>query len=81
MSIMRATRVRDIMSPNVLTVKSGTTVREVSRLMVERRVGSVVVHDGSRVVGIVTDRDVLATITKKKNFNPDVEAVDRIMSK
>lgn len=74
-------KVRDVMSQNVFSVVSGTTVSEVSRLMVERRIGSALVHDGSRVVGIVTDRDVLATITKKRNFDPSKEPVDRIMSK
>ncbi len=36
-----------------------STVAEAIRLMLERRVGAVVVVDGNRVVGIFTERDVL----------------------
>lgn len=74
-------KVKHIMSPNVFVVQSGSNVRDVAKMMLDRRLGSAIVSDGERVVGIVTDRDVLATLTNKKTFNPDIEPVDKIMSK
>lgn len=53
-------RVRDAMSSPVVTATPGTTLEELARLMLEKRVGSVVIvdRDDERVpVGIVTETD------------------------
>jgi CBS domain-containing protein len=47
------------MSRDVLATEPGTSLREATQRMVERSVGSIVVLDGDRLVGIVTERDVL----------------------
>jgi CBS domain-containing protein len=51
--------VADRMSRDVLTTEPGTSLREATQRMVERSVGSIVVLEGDRLVGIVTERDVL----------------------
>ena len=43
----------------VVTVQPKQSVREAARLMRDRHVGAVLVVDGDRPVGIVTDRDVV----------------------
>lgn len=50
---------KDIMTTNVATVQRDTPVEDAARIMKEHNVGSVPVCDGDRVVGIVTDRDVV----------------------
>ncbi len=56
-------QVRDGMSPMVLTVGPGHTLREVARLMSERKVGAAVVLDpDGHGPGIVTERDILHSI-------------------
>jgi acetoin utilization protein AcuB len=40
-------------------VTPGTSIRDAARLMHERKVGALPVIDGDRVVGILTERDVL----------------------
>jgi CBS domain-containing protein len=52
-------RVSDVMSSRVLTVEPGTPVKEVARILVERRISGVPVVEVGRVVGVVTDRDML----------------------
>jgi len=42
-----------------LTVAPETTVVQAARAMTERRVGAATVLDGTRVIGVVTERDVL----------------------
>jgi len=74
-------KVKDIMSHNVFVVQSDARVRDVAKMMLDRKLGSAVVSDGARVVGIITDRDVLATMTNKKTFDPDREVVESIMSR
>jgi citrate synthase len=55
----RTRTVSDVMSPEVLTASPSETVSEASTRMNERKVGSVVVTDDTRVVGILTERDVV----------------------
>jgi CBS domain-containing protein len=52
-------RVRDAMNTDVVTATAGTAISEVARLMAERDVGAVVIVEGAKPVGIVTDRDLV----------------------
>jgi CBS domain-containing protein len=66
--------VREGMSPMVLTAGPGHTLREVARLMAERKVGAAVVIDPDDPgPGIVTERDILCSIGAGED--PDTELV------
>jgi CBS domain-containing protein len=66
--------VRDGMSPMILAVGPGHTLRDAARLMSERHVGAAVVIDpDASGPGILTERDVLTSIGAGEN--PDVELV------
>jgi len=54
--------VRDVMSENVRTVRSNSTITEVVRKMNKFEIGSVVVVEGERPVGIITERDILRRV-------------------
>jgi CBS domain-containing protein len=67
-------QVRDGMSPMVLTVGPGHTLREAARLMSERGVGAAVVSDpDGHGPGILTERDLLQSVGAGQD--PDVELV------
>jgi CBS domain-containing protein len=67
-------QVRDGMSPMILTVGPGHTLRAAARLMSERRVGAAVVIDpDAGGPGILTERDVLSSVGAGQD--PDVELV------
>ena len=52
----------------VFTVKPDQTVREAVALLVDKRIGAVVVVDGTgRPVGIVSERDVVRELAKNEN--------------
>jgi CBS domain-containing protein len=53
---------RNHMSRNLLTVEPGVKLTEVAQRMVARDVGAVLVLDGGRLVGILTERDVLRAV-------------------
>jgi CBS domain-containing protein len=55
---------KDIVIRAVETAEPDTSVRQLARTMDDAGVGSVVVTDENRVVGIVTDRDVALTIAR-----------------
>ena len=52
-------RCREIMTSAVTTAASGTPLRAVAELMREGDMGAVPIVDGGKLVGIVTDRDIV----------------------
>ena len=56
--------VRDIMSKDVRVVRSDTTVKEVVATMNKFNIGSIIVVQGDRPVGIITERDILQRIVE-----------------
>ena len=56
--------VGEIMTPDVLGLEPATSLVDAARRMHERRVGAVVVSEGDRLVGIVTERDVLRAVAE-----------------
>jgi CBS domain-containing protein len=69
--------VGEIMSGDVLAVDPSTGLREAASRMHERRVGAVVVLDGSRLVGILTERDVLRAVATDRVDGPVSDAMTR----
>jgi CBS domain-containing protein len=54
--------VRDVMTESVVTADPHSTVRAVAQLMRERNVGSVVLVQAGRPVGLITDRDLALSV-------------------
>ncbi|HZL03805.1 MAG TPA: CBS domain-containing protein [Coriobacteriia bacterium] len=50
---------RDIMTPDPVTVRRDLSVTEAAKLMVERRVGALPVVEDDRLVGLVTEGDLI----------------------
>ena len=57
-------KVREVMSQVVLTAPAGTTVAEAASLMAQRQVGSALVVDGRRLLGIFTERDIVKALSQ-----------------
>jgi CBS domain-containing protein len=52
------------MSRNLLTVAPGVRLEDVAKRMVSRDVGAALVTEGERLMGIVTERDVLRAVAR-----------------
>ncbi|MFI2506855.1 CBS domain-containing protein [Streptomyces sp. NPDC018972] len=50
--------VKDVMTPGVVAVRPDASIVEAAQLMRTQHIGDVVVADGQRVVGVLTDRDI-----------------------
>jgi CBS domain-containing protein len=57
--------IRDLMTSEVLTVAPEDTVGEAAEKMVARGVGSVLVSDYGRLIGILTERDLLRAVADR----------------
>lgn len=55
-------KIRKNVTYDVVTLDAGTSCQEAAKVMSERRIGSVAVKDGDRIVGLVTERDLVATV-------------------
>jgi acetoin utilization protein AcuB len=53
------TKINGIMNDKPLTVSSATTLEEAAQIMLERKIGGMPVMDDGRLVGIITESDVL----------------------
>ena len=51
--------VRDVMTPNPECVSEKDSIRDVARIMKEQDTGVVPVVDGKRIIGLITDRDIV----------------------
>jgi CBS domain-containing protein/uncharacterized membrane protein len=71
-------RVRDIMHSDVITVTADTTVVAAASVLDERSISSLVVADGTRPVGIITERDCVRAIARC--IDPAAATVAQLMS-
>ncbi len=72
--------VEDYMSHEVHSIHRAATIKEAGRLLQKYKVGSLIVDDGSRYIGIVTDSD-LSRKAVAKGLDPNTTAVLACMSK
>jgi len=63
----------DVMTQGVFAVEGGLRLREAATQMAERRVGAAIVLDGERLVGILTERDVLLAVASDRDKSATVE--------
>src|SRR3954454_550485 len=74
--------VRDILTvkgTDVASVHPGATVYEAAVRMNDKKIGSLVVLDDGRLVGILTERDILQRIVGERR-DPNTARVDEVMT-
>ncbi|MBA2615910.1 MAG: CBS domain-containing protein [Actinobacteria bacterium] len=54
--------IRDVMTSNPTTCERSASVADAARVMAQEDVGPVPIVEGGRVVGIVTDRDIVVRV-------------------
>jgi len=78
-TLLNGVRVAQIMSEQVVTVGPTDDVADAVRIMHEKKIGSLPVVQTGRVVGILTETDVLRQIVRA-DANCSVECAEVIMS-
>jgi acetoin utilization protein AcuB len=63
-------RVRDVMTWDVVTTQPDASIGHAALIMSERRVGSLPVTDNGKLVGVLTERDVLRALSREENGPP-----------
>jgi CBS domain-containing protein len=75
----QARTVQEIMTRNVETCPPTATIQEVARVMADRNVGSVPIVDGDRLIGTITDRDIVVRVVAR-GLDPRSEQVSKHLS-
>lgn len=70
---------KDIMATTVYRVDGNTTIRDASRIMADKDLGSLLVTQDHEVVGIVTEADLVKRVLAY-DLNPDTHMVEEVMS-
>jgi CBS domain-containing protein len=73
-------QIRDRMVSDVVTVEPGTSVVDAAKRMIQEKKGPLPVVEGDRVVGMVTDRDVIARVVAEGR-DPNSCSVDDVATK
>jgi len=83
--------IKNLCRKETITVKPGTKIEEVTRIMEEKNLGSVIICQdgtnwkelgirGAKEFGIVTDRDIALKVINNK-LDPKTTPIDQIMTK
>jgi acetoin utilization protein AcuB len=68
---LKSLRVRDVMTWSVVTTHPDATLAQAGLTMFQRRIGSLPVVEDGRLVGILTETDVLTALTAGQETDPD----------
>ncbi len=70
--IVAPVRIAEVMTQGVVTAESGDSLRRVGELMRDHNVGSVVVCENARPMGVITDRDLALAVVADRVDAGDV---------
>ena len=73
-------QVRDIMTPDPACVSEKDSIREVARIMAREDTGIVPVVEGKKVIGMITDRDIVVRLVAEGK-DPANARVNEAMTK
>ncbi len=71
--------VNEVMNRNVVVVKADANLRQASEVMAKARIGSLVVVEGTKIIGIVTSSDIIRSIARDRE--PANTLIEEVMSK
>ena len=73
-------RIRDVMTSNPTCVTEKDSIRDAARIMKDQDTGVVPVVDGRKVIGLITDRDIVVRLIADGR-NPADARVTEVMTK
>lgn len=76
---MKESTVNEIMTEFIKTIPAGSTVMEAAKIMTELGIGSIVVVQNNKPIGMLTERDIVMKVVSL-DLNPSQVFVEKIMS-
>ncbi len=66
--------VKDVMNSPAVTARRDASVQELARLMAEHKVGSIVITDEGKAIGIVSDWDIVVKAAVRDEYPSNIKA-------
>ncbi|MEJ5330323.1 MAG: CBS domain-containing protein [Desulfobaccales bacterium] len=63
--LMKSLRIKDVMVTKVITVSPDTDLKTAVKMMVDHKIGCLPVVEGDRLIGLVTETDILMQYCKE----------------
>jgi len=60
-------KIEHIMSKNLVVLDINSDIYEISKIMKEKDIGFIPINEGSKIVGVLTDRDIAVKIVSNKD--------------
>lgn len=78
--MMNQIQAKDLMQPNVITIKHNTQLDELAKTFIDKKVGSLVVIFEEKIIGIITEQDMIALLQECAEYRlmKGLGVVDRI---
>ena len=73
-------KIREVMTRGIETISPGETLEAAARKMLDRNVGFLPVMDSEKVVGVVTDRDIVLRAVSA-GLRPHMTTVHQVLTK
>ncbi len=74
-------QVDEVMTADPVVVSRGTDIEEAARLLITRKIGCLPVVDRDRVVGIITETDILAVFTEFMGLLESSSRIDIVLGR
>jgi CBS domain-containing protein len=71
--------IKDVMNRNVVVVRPDISLREASKVMCEKHIGSLIIVENDNIVGILTQTDILKAVAEERDL--DATVVEDVMNK
>jgi len=72
--------VKDVMRREVLKVGPETRIKEAARTLLDNHIGSLIVVRNNRVIGILTERDILRSLAESEKDGIESKSVEDAMT-
>jgi CBS domain-containing protein len=64
-AFLNSIKIREVMARDVITIAPEATIQETAEIMADRKIGCLPVVDGGKLVGMITETDLLEYIAEK----------------
>jgi CBS domain-containing protein len=63
-TLIKTIKIKEVMTSKVIAISPDASIKEAARQMIDKKIGCVPVVEGDRLVGIVTETDMLQQVVE-----------------
>ena len=70
-------KVSEVMTARVISIKKESSILDVMKLMKDKNVGFVIIEEDNEAIGVITDRDIVLSLSKEISFHTNITKIMR----